>query len=76
MKFNSCIYSVRATSDGIEILNVKGMVKDTQTITIRFEEPSKDYSVYINDKKTEKYSVENGIIYVTVPFDLVKITVK
>ena len=76
MKFNSCIYSVRETSDGIEILNVKGMVKDTQTVTIRFEEPSKDYSVYINGKKTEKYSVENGIIYVTVPFDLVKVTVK
>ena len=63
MKFNTCIYSVRATSDSMEILNVKGLVRDTQTITMRFTEPTKSYSVYINNKKTENYSVQNGIIY-------------
>ena len=76
MKFGNCIYSICATADSLEILNVKGAVRDTQTITMRFAVPSKDYSVYINGEKTDKYSVENGIIYVTVPFDLVKVTVK
>ncbi|MBQ8395275.1 MAG: hypothetical protein IJX49_06855 [Clostridia bacterium] len=76
MKFGNCLYSIRATADSLEILNAKGAVREKQTITLRFAEPKKKYSVYINGEKTQKYTVENGIIYVTVPFDMVKVTVK
>ncbi|MBQ7948938.1 MAG: hypothetical protein IJ284_04160, partial [Clostridia bacterium] len=76
MKFDNCLYSVSATADSLEILNAKGAVRDTQTVTMKFAEPTGAYSVYINGNKTENYSVNDGIISVTVPFDLVKVTVK
>lgn len=76
MKFGSCLYSVRMTSDSLEILNAKGAVRSTQTVTLCFEEPSKAYAVYLNGEKTTDYTVSGGVIFVTVPFDLVRVTVK
>jgi hypothetical protein len=76
MKFGNCIFSVKATKNSLEILNVKGAVRSTQKITLRFDEPKSKYSVYLNGEKITSYTVENGVISVTVPFDLVKVTVK
>ena len=64
------------TSDSLEILNAKGAVRSTQTVTLCFEEPSKAYAVYLNGEKTTDYTVSGGVIFVTVPFDLVRVTVK
>ena len=76
MKFGNCLYSVRITSNSVEILNAKGAVRSTQTVTLALHEPAKAYSVYINGEKTQNYTVQNGVISVTVPFDLVRVTVK
>ena len=76
MKFGNCIFSVKATKNSLEILNVKGAVRNTQKVTLRFDEPKSKYSVYLNGEKITSYTVENGVISVTVPFDLVKVTVK
>jgi hypothetical protein len=83
--------SVALTSGGVDILKFetkdgKIVMGDTilhdyaanvwQCLHIDGDTETGIAKVYINGKKTEKYSVENGIIYVTVPFDLVKVTVK
>ena len=45
-------------------------------VTLKFAEPTTDYKVYVDEMETSDYTVENGMIYVTVDFGNVCVKVK
>lgn len=76
LKYGNCVYSIKETKNSIEILNAVGTANAEQTITLCFDEPGGSYRVDVNGEKTKDYTVEDGVIYVTLPFDEVNVTVK
>lgn len=76
MKYGDCVYSLKGTKNSIEILNAVGTANAEQIITLCFDEPGGFYKVYVDGEKTEEYTVEDGVIYVTLPFNEVDVTVK
>ena len=74
MKFGDCVYSLRGTKDSLQIFNVTGTVSGM--VTLKFAEPTTDYKVYVDEMETSDYTVENGMIYVTVDFGNVCVKVK
>ena len=76
MKFANCVYSLCARENSFEVTNLKGSTNRNHSISLNFYEPEGNYSVYINDQKTDEYTVNNGIITVKVPFSQVTVTVK
>ena len=75
MKFANCVYSLRATKNGLELLNLKGSKNANHYVLLNFKKPSGSFSVYVNGEKTDDYSEKNGIITVKVKFEAVKVTV-
>ena len=74
MKFGDCVYSLRGTKDSLQILNVTGAASGT--VTLKFAEPATDYKVYVDEVETSDYTVEGGMICVTVDFGNVCVKVK
>ncbi len=75
MKFGGCVYSLRTTEDSLQIFDVTETASGT--VTMKFAEPTGgDCKVYVNEVETSDYTVENGIIYVTVEFGNVCVKVK
>ena len=74
MKFGDCVYSLRGTKDSLQIFNVTGTVSGT--VTLKFAEPTTNYKVYVNEAEISDYTVENGMICVTVDFGNVCVKVK
>ena len=74
MKFGSCVYSLRATDDSLQIFNVTGTANGT--VTMKFAEPATSYKVYVDEVEMNDYTVENGIVCVTVDFGSVCVKVK
>ena len=75
MKFANCVYSLRATKNGLELLNLKGSKNANHYVLLNFKKPSGSFSVYVNGEKTDDYTEKNGIITVRVKFEAVKVTV-
>ena len=75
MKFANCVYSLRATKSGIEILNLKGSKNANHYVLLNFKKPSGNFSVYVNGTKTDDYTENGGIITVKVKLEAVKVTV-
>lgn len=75
MKFANCVYSLRATKNGLELLNLKGSKNANHYVLLNFKKPSGSFSVYVNGEKTDDYTEKNGIITVKVKFEAVKVTV-
>lgn len=76
LKYGDCVYSIKETKNSLEVLNAIGTANAEQTITLCFDEPRGSYKVYVDGEKTEDYTVEDGVIYITLPFDEVNVTVK
>ena len=75
MKFANSVYSLRATKNGLEILNLKGSKNANNYILLNFKKPMGNYSVYVNGEKTNDYTEKDGIVTVKVKFEAVKVTV-
>ena len=75
MKFANCVYSLRATKSGIEILNLKGSKNANHYVLLNFKKPSGNFSVYVNGTKTDDYTENGGTITVKVKLEAVKVTV-
>ena len=75
MKFANCVYSLRATKNGLELLNLKGSKNANHYVLLNFKKPSGNFSVWVNGEKTDDYTENNGIITVRVKLDAVKVVV-
>ena len=76
LRFGKAVYSVVLTENEAEISDVSGAVSKEMQVQFRFGKPNDSYQVYINGVKTENYTVEDGYVCVTVPFGMVKVSVK
>lgn len=75
LAFNFVKYDLTAVKNGISINSVRGNAEGLQ-VRVVLEIPKKNYTVYVNGKKTTDYTVEDGKVVVTVPFTSTTVEVK
>ncbi len=75
LAFNFVKYDLTALHNAISINSVRGDATGLQ-VRLELSEPSSNYSVYVNGRKTSDYTVEDGKVIVIVPFTSVTVEVK
>ena len=73
MKYGDTVYSIRSKKNVIEIFNINGVVDHNHTVTFKYKTDNKDISIATKGGEIKNKEYKNGYIYVTVPFDEVKI---
>ena len=72
MKFGDAVYSVRSKKNVMEVFNIQGIPNHEYTVTFKYKTTKSNLTVKANGKKVET-TYKDGYIYVTVPFDQVKV---
>ena len=68
-------YTVRMEKGMLQISDAQGKVPEGAMLALCFKEPKTGYSVKVDGKATDNYTVVNGIITVTVPMGNVSVHV-
>ena len=75
LAFGFVKYDLTAVANGVSVNAVRGNA-DGLTVRVVLEKPGKNYSVYVNGRKTDDYTEENGKIAVVLPLTNVTVEVK
>ena len=73
MKYGDAVYSIRSKENVIEVFNINGVVDKDFALTFRYKTDNQNLKIKVNGQTFTQATYEDGYIYVTVPFDNVKV---